>query len=39
MVEPIHLSKAAAIVIIGWVAVLFCWEELVVWWNKKDDDK
>jgi hypothetical protein len=39
MIEPIHLSEAAGILIVSWIAVLFCWEEFIVWLSNKNDKK
>jgi hypothetical protein len=33
--EPIHLSEDAGLLIVAWMAVLFCWEEFIVWLSNR----
>lgn len=36
--EPVRLSDSAALLIIAWIAVLFCWEEFIAWRKNKDNE-
>jgi hypothetical protein len=37
--EPIHLSEYAGLLFAGWIAVLFCWEEFIVWLSNRKNKK
>jgi hypothetical protein len=37
--ELIRLPEIAGILIITWIAILFCWEEFIHWWSNKNNDR
>jgi len=37
--EPVRLSEAADLIVIAWVVVLMWGEDIITWWNNKDDER
>ncbi len=37
--EPIHLSEYAGLLLVGWMLLLFSWEEFILWLSNRKKKK